>query len=336
TFLGVYFPAIASLLTTRVSDENRSFVNGLIHAGPQLGSVLTGLLGYTFLFSHGWEYMFLLIGVSGIGWGLLLRWLSRRHTSKMHYQLLDSSPKQELSNNGTSSGSSKTINVSYSQRKEPPTCVDMPWRSLIRQGPVLAMFYASFCEGFFFHLLFSWLPTFFHDNFQDRKHSAWMYNVYPWIAKGISATLGGWISNRLIQQGTSITTTRKLMERLSLAGSSLCLFSLAIACQSGPLADFNVCLGLVVAAMFFQGFEISGVTINPIDLAPSYSGLLYGFMNGFAAIPGVFGVSLVGHLLHSYNNWSYVFLMISAVSFSGCIIYSLFASGKRLPHIDHS
>ncbi|XP_019858714.1 PREDICTED: probable anion transporter 6, chloroplastic [Amphimedon queenslandica] len=115
-----------------------------------------------FLFSHGWEYMFLLIGVSGIGWGLLLRWLSRRHTSKIHYQLLDSSSKQELSddNNNNNNGSSK-----------PPSFFDVPWRSLMKQGSVLAMFYASFCEGFFLHPLMSWLPTFFNDNFQDRKHS---------------------------------------------------------------------------------------------------------------------------------------------------------------------
>ena len=81
------------------------------------------------------------------------------------------------------------------------------------------------------------------------------------------------------------------MEGVSLAGSSLCLFCLAIACQSGPLADFNVCLGLVVAALFFQGFEISGVCINPIDLAPSYSGLLYGLMSGLSALIGTIAES---------------------------------------------
>ena len=75
------------------------------------------------------------------------------------------------------------------------------------------------------------------------------------------------------------------MEGASLAGTSLCMFSLAMACRTGS-ADFNLCLGIVIAAFFFQGFEVSGIAINPTDLAPSYSGLLFGIMNTMAALPG--------------------------------------------------
>ena len=92
-------------------------------------SVLTGLLGYTFLFTHRWEYLFLFIGVSGIGWGFLLRWLSRRHASKIHYQLLDSSPKHEPSNDNNNNNNNSS--------SKPPSFFDVPWRSLMKQGPVL-------------------------------------------------------------------------------------------------------------------------------------------------------------------------------------------------------
>ena len=103
------------------------------------------------------------------------------------------------------------------------------------------------------------------------------------------------------------------MEGVSLAGSSLCLFCLAIACQSGPLADFNVCLGLVVAALFFQGFEISGVCINPIDLAPSYSGLLYGLMSGLSALIGTIAESEI--MYSSKFLWSKIFVIFLKIRY---------------------
>ena len=37
TFIGVYFPAIANVMSKRLSSEKRSFFYGLIHSGPQFG-----------------------------------------------------------------------------------------------------------------------------------------------------------------------------------------------------------------------------------------------------------------------------------------------------------
>ena len=50
--------------------------------------------------------------------------------------------------------------------------------------------------------------------------------------------------------------------------------------------DFFLSLLLMSFAYFFRGFEVAGSTLNPTDLAPSFSGLLYGMMNTMAAIAG--------------------------------------------------
>ena len=87
-------------------------------------SVLSGLLGYAFLFHNGWEYVFLTVGLSGLAWTLSIRWLSRKRKQKMHYILLNGDSKEH-----------RTINVNI--EKPTPTCVDVPWKLLLRQAPVL-------------------------------------------------------------------------------------------------------------------------------------------------------------------------------------------------------
>ena len=93
-----------------------------------LRSAISGLLGYIFLVNIGWKCMFLVIGLSSLFWTLSIRWLSRKHEKKMHYRLLDNDSKEHA-----------TINVNI--EKSEPTCVDVPWRLLLKQPPVLWVFH---------------------------------------------------------------------------------------------------------------------------------------------------------------------------------------------------
>ena len=88
-----------------------------------LSSAVCGLLGYLFLFHDGWEYIFFIIGILGFIWGLLIRWMSKRH--HLRYQLLD--PSTESSTN---------INVKV-DKKESASCVQVPWRALLREPAIM-------------------------------------------------------------------------------------------------------------------------------------------------------------------------------------------------------
>lgn len=80
------------------------------------------------------------------------------------------------------------------------------------------------------------------------------------------------------------------MEGTSMLGISTCLLILTI---FGIRADsFNLALTMLILAFFCQGFETSGSSINSIELAPSYSGFLFGAMNCISALPGISYFSL--------------------------------------------
>ena len=60
--------------------------------------------------------------------------------------------------------------------------------------------------------MFSWLPSYFSDNFPNAKGI--VYNVVPSLAIVVTALAAPFIASRLLSSGKSITFTRRFMEVL--------------------------------------------------------------------------------------------------------------------------
>eukprot|EP00731_Ephydatia_muelleri_P027041 Em0018g1141a len=91
---GVHYPSLLSLLSKRVPAAERNLVFGIISAGSAVGTIVAGGLGSA-LFGKGWQYMFLITGVVGIIWSLMLRTISVQYKHSVHYQLSERRSWQE-------------------------------------------------------------------------------------------------------------------------------------------------------------------------------------------------------------------------------------------------
>lgn len=71
----------------------------------------------------------LTVGLSGITWSFVFKWMSDSHEKKVFYRLLD----------GRYQKNSTDINeaISADLEKLESTCVEVPWRVLLRQAPIL-------------------------------------------------------------------------------------------------------------------------------------------------------------------------------------------------------
>ena len=76
------------------------------------------------------------------------------------------------------------------------------------------------------------------------------------------------------------------MEGVSNLGVTFPLLGLSIFGTSSR--HFTLSLILFNLAFFLHGFEVAGSSINPTDLVPSYSGILYGMMNTGGSIAGMY------------------------------------------------
>ncbi|KAK2727912.1 hypothetical protein QYM36_008402, partial [Artemia franciscana] len=102
---------------------------------------------------------------------------------------------------------------------------------------------------------------------------------------------------------------------------------------------FSGCnLALVIAMLALgqslQAAVYGGWFINHIDLAPNYSGLLFGITNGLGIIPSWFGPPLVGVIVQDNQTieaWRLVFLMAAVVLGADAIFFLFFGSATEQP-----
>lgn len=93
------------------------------------------------------------------------------------------------------------------------------------------------------------------------------------------------------------TFSRKLFETIALVFPAICLGLIPkVGC------DQNQLIALLILAMVFFGAQTGGDVPIVIDLAPDYSGSLYGIVNAFASTPGFLAPLFVGVVLdHQVN-----------------------------------
>lgn len=85
--------------------------------------MLSGVLGSIFLFNSGWEYVFLLVGIAGLGWCFVEHRLVKSQQQQTKYKLLENGDLKD--------------HRSTNSKKADPGCADVPWKLLLTQTPIM-------------------------------------------------------------------------------------------------------------------------------------------------------------------------------------------------------
>ncbi|XP_078595327.1 voltage-gated purine nucleotide uniporter SLC17A9-like isoform X4 [Branchiostoma floridae x Branchiostoma japonicum] len=294
---GVAFPAESSLVARNVKTD-RTATYTIMHSGIKFGALLMGCFGSIVLVHLGWHTVFYVTGVVGLLWAAVMRIFFVRRKNIV---------------------SIKTLNGSNDEEKKRP---HMPWRILCRKTAFLSAIVAHVCNNNLFFIMFSWMPTYFHETYPDQK--GWIFNVVPWLVSMPGSVLSGWIADSLIRKGTNVTLTRKMVEIVGMGGPVVCLL------LTDYTDSFVMALMAVSMGMFSQAFHNSGVLVIPQDIAPSFAGAVFGVMNMLGAIPGVVGVYLAGHILELTGSWAAVFHLTAAINTFGLLVFLVYGSAERI------
>lgn len=298
---GVHYPSMMSLLAKRIQESKRSLPLSIITSAANFGSLICGGLGSVIMEHYGWEKVFYVVGIASLSWTYSLWALSQDHHNVLAID------KMVFSQSSAIQSSSQ---------------IEVPWRKILTSKPIWAMILAHFCNGNCFYILLSWLPTYFEEHFPDEK--GWVYNVVPWIFSIPSCIVGGYLSNYLLKCKFGITSTRKILEILSLGG--VAIFGMLLPyCKSFVAALF--CSGFAIA---LQTFHNSGVLVVPQDIAPKYSGSVFGVMNAIGAIPGFLGVYITGYILSVTKSWKSVFYFMGIVNLVGASVFAVWGTSEKI------
>lgn len=291
-FQGVYYPSLSSLFSRRVSELDRAFSYSFATSGSHIGTLFSGIVGSLTNEYFGWPITFIFIGT--LSFFLFLIY---------HFFVMSLSPDRPTP----------------PKNSEPPS---LSWCLLFRKAPFWAIVIGNFCSGWMFFILLSWLPTYFQENFPNSK--SWVYNAVPWLFCPPSQWTSGLLADHLISKGYSTTFVRKFSQTIAFLGSS---FSLFLMCHTESYYPALLCMTL---AINFSCFHHAGISVNVQDIAPTYAGAVFGFMNMAGAAPGFIGVYVTGFILDTTKSWTIVFSLTIAILIVGWLIFLIFGTGKKV------
>ena len=304
---GVAFPATYNLLGRWVPLRERSraaaFNLSAIPFGTLFAVTATPFIAVYF----GWQAVFYIFGVFGFVW-FAFWW----------YFAADRPPVPDSQTDLTGD----MINANPRELADRDT--EIPWRLIFSKSPVWAIVIGHFCNNWGLYVLLSWLPSYFASQLGVNLRSVWLYVAPPWIAMFLASNVSGWIADRMITSGYSVTFTRKLMQTIGFLGPAIAL---------GLLAATSEAVTAVVLLSFALGlaaFSFAGVGCNHLDVSPRHAGIIFGISNTAATIPGIVGVALTGYLVDQTGSYGSAFYLTSAVLVFGWVVYLILGTGKRI------
>ncbi|GAB1294473.1 Sialin [Apodemus speciosus] len=350
---GRYVPSHACHVVVLGSASRKKQATYHFLCSSQLGTVISLPLSGIICYYMNWTYVFYFFGIVGIVWFIL--WMlivsdtpeTHRTISHHEKEYIVSSLKNQLS-------SQKVV----------------PWVSILKSLPLWAIVVAHFSFNWTFYTLLTLLPTYMKEILRFNVQENGFLSALPYFGCWLCMILCGQAADYLrVKWNFSTLSVRRIFTLVVEAARATqkndplpcshvdpdfgshnhnCLdlhlhgirHLLASTGMVGP-AVFLVAAGFIgcnysLAVVFLTisttlgGFASSGFSINHLDIAPSYAGILLGITNTFATIPGMIGPIIAKSLTpdNTIREWQTVFCIAAAINVFGAIFFTMFAKGE--------
>jgi len=280
---GATFPTATRAMQSWVPAEERGFAQGITHAFARLGNAITPPLVVFLMALLTWRGSFVVLGLVSFVWVVVWYWYYRddpREHKGITAEELARLPLRDVK-----------------QGAQKPR---IPWRRLVmRMWPVTLTY---FCYGWSLWLYLNWLPSFFKEGYQlDIKNSA-LFASGVFFAGVVGDTVGGMISDRILQNTGDLQKARRNVISLSMLGAAACLLGVFFS------RDLTVIALLLSAGFFCLELVIGPIWAVPMDIAPQYAGTASGLMNFGSAVAAIVSPLVFGLVVDLTGNWTLPFI----------------------------
>lgn len=93
-------------------------------------------------------------------------------------------------------------------------------------------------------------------------------------------------------------------------------------------------VSIFTIALTINGAVTAGYLGNSLDIAPNFSGTIFGMMNTLGSLGGFLSSYMVGSLTYknqTYSGWSIVFWILGWIYCLGALTFTIFGSGQLQP-----
>lgn len=144
------------------------------------------------------------------------------------------------------------------------------------------------------------------------------------------AIIASYFADRLRRSGRlSTTVTRKAFTTFAVLTPGLLMILQAIWGENPSLS-----VTIFTASLFFNGAVTAGYLANVLDIAPNFSGTIFGMANTLSSIGGWLSTLIVATITahdNSFAAWRWVFWVLVLAYVLGSTTFLIFGSGEMQP-----
>jgi MFS family permease len=278
------FPCSSKLVAQHLPPDKLGVANGVIGAGLSFGPAFGTLAGGYVMAQFGWRAMFVLFGLTAFLW--LVPWLSVTRAAALPAHA--------------------------------PEFVPAPhFRAIIAQRAIWGSTLGHFAANYGLYFVLSWLPLYL---VKDRGFSIIemaRLGASVYAVSGVAAMVAGWLTDRWIASGASLTRVRKTTVVIGHFGTALCLVVCALGGQTATIASLLVC-GI------FLGMNTSAIwSITQTLAGPRAAARWVGVQNSIGNIAGIAAPIVTGFAVDRTGYFVSAFLIAAAVVAIGAAGWAL-------------
>nr|WP_041626832.1 MFS transporter [Stackebrandtia nassauensis] len=301
----------AKVVATWFPKRERGLATGIWDSGSRVGAVIAIPLVTGIIALAGWRVTFVIIGILGLAWAL--GWWKAYRDPAQHPKV--SAAELEYINEG---GARTADNDAEGAAK-------LPWRKLFGYRTVRGMMLGFFCLNSVIYFFITFFPSYLVDERGFSLLKLGFFGMIPGICAVVSGWLGGWVADRAIRRGVSVTRVRKTVIVVGMVGGSVIIAAVLVPQAWMALA----LLSLSYASLTFAG---TGIWSLPADVAPSSAHVasIGGIQNFASNFAGILTPIMVGYLVDTTGSFVIPLSVIGGIALLGALNY-LFVVGRIEP-----
>jgi len=293
---GGNFPACIKAVAEWFPRKERSLATGIFNSGTNVGALVTPLVVPIIVLHWGWQWAFIVTGLTGFVWVVGWLWLYRApdqhpHVSAAELAHIRSDPVEQTA--------------------------PIAWASLLPHRQTWAFAIGKFMTDPIWWLYLFWIPDFLNRNHGLDLKSLGLPLVVIYLVADVGSIGGGWLSSALIKRGRSVNAARK-------SAMLLCALAVVPIVLAARTANLWVAVALVsLAAAAHQGWSANLFTLAS-DMFPKRAvGSVVGIGGTAGAIGGMLIALVVGEILQRTGSYVPIFIVAGSAYLAALAVIHL-------------
>jgi len=289
---GAAFPTATRAMAIWTPVGRWGFAQGITHSFSRIGNALTPALVAALLAFVSWRASFVILASTTLVWLVVWCWYFR-NDPREHAAIAPSDlaklPERHAAPHRT-----------------------IPWLRLARC--ILPVTLVDFCYGWTLWLFLSWIPSFFLENYHLNLQVSALFSVGVLSAGVVGDTVGGVVSDRLLEKTGSLLIARRSVIIAGFLGAFVFLLPVML------IHNLTVAAAGLTLAFFFAELIVAPIWSVPMDIAPRYAGTASGMMNFGFAVAGLASPSSFGYLVDRTGSWVVPFIASIVLLLAGAAL----------------